>query len=71
VRISETEETVTIDGVESDALKFAFEMQMNYPESIRIIDMNYSFDVDVSRFTTEEDFIEEVQSLQKPKRRSE
>src|SRR5882757_1021298 len=45
VRISKTEETVTIDGAEGDVLSFALEMQKRYPEPIRLIDVDYNFDL--------------------------
>lgn len=62
VRISETGETVTIDGVEGDAFKFAIEMQKRYPESLRLIDMNYTFDIDVSNYVSDLDLIEAVKA---------
>jgi hypothetical protein len=55
VRISEGLETVTVEGLGRDATEFAVRFQQNLGTPLRVIDMEYSFDLPLSTFASGED----------------
>jgi hypothetical protein len=52
VRISEDLETVTVEGTGEEATDFAVKFQQHMPESLHVIGMDYSFNLDLSKFTS-------------------
>lgn len=50
VRISDSEETITIEGLGLASINFALELQARFPEPLRMIDMDYSFDLRISGY---------------------
>jgi len=62
VRISKTEETVTIDGPEPDALRFALEIQKRYPKPLWIVDMGYNFNLEIGKYSTVSDLTTAISS---------
>jgi hypothetical protein len=55
VRISEDLETVTVEGLGRDATEFAVMFQQNLDIPLRVIDMDYSFDLPLSTFASGEE----------------
>jgi hypothetical protein len=55
VRISKDCETVTTDGPTKESADFIFQLNKKLSVGIRTIDMNYSFDLDVSEFSSSDD----------------
>lgn len=50
VRISPEAETITVEGLGDESLAFALELQRVSPVPLHAIDMEYSFNVTLSRF---------------------
>lgn len=49
IRLSDDLETISIDGDGDASLKIALEIQKNYPQNLRLIDSNYSFDIELDK----------------------
>lgn len=47
IRLSDDLDDVTIHGAEVASLALAINLQKSYPEKLRIIDLDYSFDFDL------------------------
>jgi hypothetical protein len=56
VRISDDLETVTVEGLGREAADFAVKLQQRLDVPLRAIDMDYSFDLALSNFSSEEEF---------------
>lgn len=54
VRISEDAETVTAEGLGDEALDFALNLQSRLPAPLRVIDMDYNFDLLLTDFESSE-----------------
>jgi hypothetical protein len=54
-RISEDMETVTVEGLGRDATEFAVRFQQQLGMPLRVIDMEYSFDLHLSDFASGEE----------------
>jgi hypothetical protein len=52
VRISEDLETVTVEGTGEEAADFAVKFQQHMSEPLHVIDMDYSFNLDLSEFAS-------------------
>lgn len=50
VRMSEDGETVTVEGLGNEALDFALKLQALLSEPLRIIDLDYTFDLPLTDF---------------------
>ncbi len=48
IRLSDDLETISIDGDGEASLKIALEIQKHYPQNLRLIDSNYSFDIELA-----------------------
>ncbi len=48
IRLSDGLETISIDGDGEASLKIALEIQKHYPQNLRLIDSNYSFDIELA-----------------------
>jgi hypothetical protein len=55
VRISEDLETVTVEGLGKDATEFAVRFQQSLGVPLRVIDMDYNFDLPLSTFASGEE----------------
>ena len=55
VRISEDAETVTVEGMGRDATDFAVRFQQRVEVPLKVIDMDYSFDLPLSDFASGEE----------------
>jgi hypothetical protein len=62
VRISPELETVAVDGLDDGALQFAIEFQQRTPVGLHAIDIDYSFNVLLQRFTTAAEFRHAIES---------
>ncbi|WP_199246184.1 hypothetical protein [[Phormidium] sp. ETS-05] len=49
IRLSDDLETISIDGDGDASLKIALEIQKHYPQNLRLIDSNYSFDIELDK----------------------
>ncbi|HIK08794.1 MAG TPA: hypothetical protein IGS52_00760 [Oscillatoriaceae cyanobacterium M33_DOE_052] len=49
IRLSDDLETISIDGDGDASLKIALEIQKHYPQNLRLIDSNYSFDIELDQ----------------------
>lgn len=49
IRLSDDLETISIDGDGDASLKIALEIQKHYPQNLRLIDSNYSFDIELAK----------------------
>ena len=49
IRLSDDLETISIDGDGDASLKIALEIQKHYPQNLRLIDSNYSFDIELEK----------------------
>lgn len=49
IRLSDDLETISIDGDGDASLKIALKIQNNYPQNLRLIDSNYSFDIELAK----------------------
>ncbi len=56
VRISSDAETVTVEGLGDESIKFMLELQSRLNVELHVIDMDYSFNLPVKPFSTIEDF---------------
>jgi hypothetical protein len=56
VRISSNAQTVTVEGLGDEAIKFILELQSRLRVELHVIDMEYSFDFSVREFSTVEEF---------------
>jgi hypothetical protein len=56
VRISSDAETVTVEGLGDEAIKFMLELQSRLRIELHVIDMEYSFDFSVREFSAVEEF---------------
>ena len=61
VRISEDLETVTVEGLGEEAVDFAVKFQQRMPKSLHVIDMDYSFNLDLSKFKTGAELMAAIQ----------
>ena len=52
VRISEDLDVITIEGSGIEAVDFAIQFQKSFQTALHIIDMDYSFDLNLSEFKT-------------------
>lgn len=52
VRISDDIETVTVEGLGREATEFAVRFQQSLRTPLRVIDMEYSFDLGLSEFSS-------------------
>ncbi len=50
VRISEDLETVTVEGLGNESTEFAVNFQELIPEQLHVVDMDYSFELNLSEF---------------------
>jgi hypothetical protein len=57
IRISEDLETVTVEGLGKEAADFAVKLQQRLDVPLRAIDMDYSFDLPLSNFSSGAEFI--------------
>jgi hypothetical protein len=55
IRISKTGDTIAVSGSESEALRFALELQNRFQESLHLIDVGYNFDLNVQDYSSVED----------------
>ncbi|WOB51128.1 hypothetical protein NYR97_07075 [Xanthomonas hydrangeae] len=62
VRISPELETITVEGIEDCALKFAIELQKKTNFELHVIDMDYSFNLSLMSFETISDFRTGIES---------
>lgn len=49
VRISKGDDTVTVDGVASDAFQFALALQSRFQTSLWVTDMDYQFNLEIGK----------------------
>lgn len=61
VRISPEVETITVEGLDDSALEFAIEFQKRNSIALHAIDMDYSFNVPLKKFTTVSEFRREIE----------
>jgi len=61
VRITDKLKTVTAEGLGIDSLEFAVQFQKLMPMPLHAIDMEYSFDVILTKFKSSEDLMSEIQ----------
>ena len=52
VRVSEDLETVTVEGLGEESTDFAIKFQQRMSERLHVIDMDYSFNLDLSKIKT-------------------
>lgn len=52
IRLSDDLETISIDGDGDASLKIALEIQKHYPQNLRLIDSNYSFDIELDKINS-------------------
>ncbi|MGL4503805.1 MAG: hypothetical protein ACRCU2_32390 [Planktothrix sp.] len=52
IRLSDDLETISIDGDGDASLKIALEIQKHYPQNLRLIDSNYSFDIELAKINS-------------------
>jgi hypothetical protein len=52
IRLSDDLETISIDGDGDASLKIALELQKHYPKNLRLIDSNYSFDIELAKINS-------------------
>lgn len=57
VRISKDHETITTDGSARESMNFIWQLQNRLSFSIWVIDMNYSFNLEVSKFVSVYDLL--------------
>lgn len=50
VRLSPDAETITVEGLTDDALSFVLELQKRVSVDLSMVDMDYSFHVDIRNF---------------------
>lgn len=62
VRVSEDLETVTVDGLGEEVTDFAIKFQQHMPEQLHVIDMDYSFNLDLSKFKTGAELMSAIQA---------
>jgi len=55
VRISDDAETITVEGLGHDATDFAVKLQQRLEIPLKVIDMDYSFDLRLSNFASGEE----------------
>jgi hypothetical protein len=60
VRLSEDLETVTADGPIDVVAQFAVEIQQVFPANLRVIDMDYSFDLGLSNFRSGRELLDAI-----------
>jgi hypothetical protein len=60
VRLTDKLKTVTVEGLEIESLEFAVQFQKLMPMPLHAIDMEYSFDVILSRFDSGEEFLSKI-----------
>lgn len=61
VRISEDLETVTVEGLGDEATDFAVKFQRCSPMPLHVIDMDYSFNFDLSKFQSGSELMSAIQ----------
>ena len=61
VRISKDCETITTDGPGRESVEFILQLQNSLPVNLWLIDMNYSFNLEVGKFAS----VDELQSAMK------
>jgi hypothetical protein len=57
-RISKDHESLTTDGFDKDSLNFIWQLQNKLPVKLWIVDMNYSFNLEIDKFGS----VDELQS---------
>lgn len=55
VRVSDDAETVTVEGLVNESLDFALKLQSALTESLSAIDMEYSFNIELSNYESIDD----------------
>lgn len=60
IRLSEDLETITVNGIGPVSLGFAWSFQKAMPLDLRMIDMDYSFDVVLSEFDSVEELVQAI-----------
>lgn len=64
VRISKDCETITADGPIEKSLIFIFQLQSKIPAKLWLIDMNYSFNLEVGKFKSIDEIMSAMNELQ-------
>jgi len=57
IRLSEELETITVEGLGREAMEFAVRFQKNMLIPLRLIDMDYNFDLALDDFSTGDDLM--------------
>jgi hypothetical protein len=57
VRLSDSLKTVTAEGLGDESMEFAVRLQKALPTPMRVIDLDYSFDVALSDFSTGDELL--------------
>ena len=60
IRLSEDLETVSVEGLGEEAMDFAVKFQQRSAVPLRAIDMEYSFDLELSKFSTGAEFMSAI-----------